>query len=54
MEGFSVGNTTFSHLLFANDTLIFCNALPAHLGHMQSSFLCFEAASSLKVNLAKT
>jgi hypothetical protein len=26
LEGFKVGNTTFSHLLFADDTLIFCSA----------------------------
>ena len=28
LEGFTVGNSTFSHLLFADDTLIFCNAVP--------------------------
>jgi hypothetical protein len=26
LEGFKVGNATFAHLLFANDTLIFCSA----------------------------
>jgi len=54
LDGFSVGNTSFSHLMFADDTLILCNALPAHLRHMRSLFLCFEATSGLKVNLAKT
>jgi len=54
LDGFSVGNTSFSHLLFADYTLIFCDALPAHLRHMQNLFLCFEAMSSSKVNLAKT
>jgi hypothetical protein len=29
LEGFKVGNTSFSHLLFADDTLIFCNAMPS-------------------------
>jgi hypothetical protein len=29
LEGFKVGNATFSHLLFANDTLIFCNTMLA-------------------------
>jgi hypothetical protein len=53
LDGFSVGNTSFSHLLFADDSLIFYVALPAHLRHMWSLFLCFEAASGLKVNLAK-
>lgn len=53
LEGFKVGNATFSHLLFANDTLIFCNARPSQLRYLRSLFLLFEAASSLKVNLAK-
>jgi hypothetical protein len=26
LEGFKVGNATFLHLLFADDTLIFCSA----------------------------
>jgi hypothetical protein len=34
LDDFSVGNTSFSHLLFTNDTLILCDALPAHLRHM--------------------
>jgi hypothetical protein len=29
LEGFKVGNATFSHILFADDTLIFCNACPS-------------------------
>jgi len=34
LDGFSVGNTSFSHLLVAVDSLIFCDALLAHLHHM--------------------
>jgi hypothetical protein len=52
LDGFSVGNTSFSHHQFANDSLIFCDALPALLCHMQ--FLCFQVMLGLKVNLAKT
>jgi hypothetical protein len=26
LEGFKVGNAAFSHLLFVDDTLIFCSA----------------------------
>jgi hypothetical protein len=54
LDGFSVGSVAFSHLLFADDTLIFCDASSAHLRHLRSLFLCFEAASGLKVNLAKS
>jgi len=28
LEGFTVGNAIVPHLLFANDTLIFCSACP--------------------------
>jgi hypothetical protein len=53
LEGLTVGNATASHLLFANDTLILCSACPAQLSYLRSLFLLFEAASGLKVNLAK-
>jgi hypothetical protein len=48
LEGFKVDNANFSHLLFADDTLIFCNARPSLLRYLRSLFLLFEAASSLK------
>jgi hypothetical protein len=34
LEGFKVGNANFSHLLFADDTLIFCNACPSQLRYL--------------------
>jgi hypothetical protein len=43
-----------SQLLFADDTLIFSGADPNHLRNLQSLFLCFEAVSGLKMNLAKS
>jgi hypothetical protein len=54
LQGFKVGDTDFLHLLFAYDTLIFCSAHSSQLHNLQSLFLLFEAASSLKVNLAKS
>jgi len=53
LEGFKVGDADFSHLLFADDTLIFCSAHSSQLRNLRSIFLLFEAASGLKVNLAK-
>ena len=52
LEGFKVGNVVVSHLLFADDTLIFCKASPDQLAYLHGIFLLFEAVSGLKVNLA--
>jgi len=54
LEGFKVGNATFSHLLFADDTLIFCSARFSQLRYLRSLFFLFEATLGLKVNLAKS
>jgi hypothetical protein len=54
LEGFKVGDTSFSHLLFADDTLIFRNAKPNQLRYRRGLFLLFEATSRVKVNLAKS
>ncbi|KAF5449264.1 hypothetical protein F2P56_029728 [Juglans regia] len=56
LHGFSVGNSilNISHLLYANDTLIFCGA---HLGQVQdlrALLLCFVVVSGLSINLAKS
>jgi hypothetical protein len=42
-----------SRRLFADDTLVFCGAKLDHLRDLRAFFLCFEAASGLKINLAK-
>jgi hypothetical protein len=54
LDGFKVGNASFSHLLFADDTLILCDASSSKLRYWRSLFLLFEAVSGLKVNLAKS
>jgi hypothetical protein len=59
LSGFSVGSLDrapmkVSHLLFADDTLIFCEADPAHLFHLRSILIWFEATSGLRINLDKS
>ena len=54
LEGFKVANVIVFHLLFVDDTLIFCKDSPEQLAYLHGIFLLFEAASGLKVNLAKS
>jgi hypothetical protein len=58
LTGFPMGGRVFSdlvvsHSLFADDTLIFCEAHPQQVRYMRLIILCFEAVSRLKVNLRK-
>ncbi|RVX15951.1 Auxilin-related protein 1 [Vitis vinifera] len=43
-----------SHLFFANDTIVFCEANKDHLSHLSWILFWFEAASGLKINLGKS
>jgi len=57
--GFSVGirdneDLVVNHLLFVDDTLIFCGAHSEHVRNLRFIFLCFEAASGLRINLGKS
>jgi hypothetical protein len=59
ISGFSMGTKEFdrvevSHLLFANDTLVFCGADASQISHMGALLVCFKAVSGLKVNLSKS
>ncbi|RVW75069.1 hypothetical protein CK203_055996 [Vitis vinifera] len=42
-----------AHLLFADDTIVFCEAKKEHLTNLSWILFWFEAASGLRINLAK-
>ena len=42
-----------SHLLYANDTMLMCDANPEQLMYIRLVLSCFEAATGLKVNWPK-
>lgn len=48
------GFFTLSHLLFVDDTIIFCDANRGQIQTLRAILLCFEVVSSLKVNLGKS
>jgi hypothetical protein len=59
ISGFSVGSSgqdrvNVSHLLFADDTLVFCGANTSQIRHLGALLVCFEAVAGLKVNLSKS
>ena len=58
ISGFTVGSSKLnrvnvSHLLFANDTLVFYGANVSQIRHIEALLGCFEAVAGLKVNLSK-
>jgi hypothetical protein len=59
ISGFYVGSrevdqVEVSHLLFVDDTLIFCGADASQIRHLGALLVCFEAVSGLKVNFSKS
>lgn len=59
LQSFSMGNignglVDISHLLFVDDTLIFCNANIGHIQALRAVLLCFKAVSGLRINLSKS
>uniref|UniRef100_A0A2N9GA24 Reverse transcriptase domain-containing protein n=1 Tax=Fagus sylvatica TaxID=28930 RepID=A0A2N9GA24_FAGSY len=59
LSGFQVGSmdshlVRVSHLLFADDTLIFSDAKPDHIFNLRLLFTWFEAVSGLKINFNKS
>ena len=59
ISGFSVRDQTesaltISHLLFADDTLILCEADLDQIWYLRGVFVWFQAISGLKINLFKS
>lgn len=59
IRGFQLGMVrgnpvNVSHLLFADDTIVFCNARVDQMRYLRCILLCFQALSGLKINLAKS
>jgi hypothetical protein len=59
ISGFTVGSSeqnrvNVSHLLFADDTLVFCGANDSQIRHVGALLVCFKTVTGLKVNLSKS
>lgn len=53
--GFEVGREglPISHLQFADNTIVFCEANARQVGFLRCIMRCFEVVSGLKINLSK-
>ena len=54
LRGRGGGELTVSHLLFTDDTIIFCEARKEQLTNLSWILAWFKAASGLRINLAKS
>ena len=54
MGQFVFGLSCVSHLLFAHDMILFCDADEEQILHVRMFLLCFQAVTGLKVNVLKS
>ena len=59
IQGFSAGGNANSglrnsHLLYADDTILFCDVNTTQLLYVRMALTCFEAAIGFRVNMAKS
>ena len=47
------GGLSVSHLLYADDTILFCDTNPKQLMYIRLVLTCFEVVSGLKVNMSE-
>ena len=53
-DGRQGGGVCVSHLLFADDTILFCDAKEEQILHVRMLLLCFQTVTGLKVNTLKS
>ena len=53
-DGRRGGGVCVSHLLFVDDTILFCDVDEEQILHVQMLLLCFKAVTGLKVNALKS